>query len=54
VKTIDWIFSGALIIAVIAVIVSQSSKTSDAISSFVDGLKQLINVIMNPSATGQK
>jgi hypothetical protein len=52
-NTVDWLLAGALIIAIIAVIVSQSSKTTDAIGSFTGGLKSLIDIVMKPASQGQ-
>jgi hypothetical protein len=48
-RTIDWLLSGALIIALIAAIVANNSKTSDAIGSFTGGIKSLIDIIMKPA-----
>jgi hypothetical protein len=53
-KTVDWLLSGALIIAILAVLVGGSSKTSDAIGSFMGGVKSLIDIIMSPSIQGNQ
>lgn len=52
-KTVDALLAGALFLAIVAVIVSQSSATSGAITGLGSALTGLIKQIMSPLATAQ-
>lgn len=51
-KTLDMLLAGAITLAVIAVILAQSSKSTDAIKSLGDSLASLVTKAVGPAQQG--